>query len=76
MARLEDAEAESATTGRVTCRVHLIADPQEQGFSLASIKRFAEAYSTVRHAMELLHSRGTIVTVHGRGTFACKAIED
>lgn len=27
------------------------------------------AYTTVRHAMELLRQRGLIRTVHGRGTF-------
>jgi GntR family transcriptional regulator len=27
------------------------------------------AYSTVRHAMQVLRERGIIVTIHGRGTF-------
>jgi GntR family transcriptional regulator len=30
---------------------------------------YAVAYTTVRHAMEVLRQRGLIITVHGRGTF-------
>lgn len=30
---------------------------------------YGVAYTTVRHAMELLRERGVIRTVHGRGTF-------
>ncbi len=30
---------------------------------------YGVAYTTVRHAMEVLRERGIIVTVHGRGTF-------
>jgi DNA-binding GntR family transcriptional regulator len=29
---------------------------------------YGVAYTTVRHAMAVLHERGLIVTAHGRGT--------
>jgi GntR family transcriptional regulator len=49
-----------------------IADDEISG-KLPSERNFAEeygvAYTTVRHAMEVLRERGAIVTVHGRGTF-------
>jgi DNA-binding GntR family transcriptional regulator len=32
-------------------------------------EEYEVAYTTVRHAMELLRDRGLIRTVHGRGTF-------
>lgn len=31
--------------------------------------QYGVAYTTVRHAMEVLRSRGVIITRHGRGTF-------
>ena len=34
------------------------------------------AYTTVRHAMDVLRERGLIVTVHGRGTFAAASLAD
>ena len=30
---------------------------------------YGVAYTTVRHAMEILRDRGVIITRHGRGTF-------
>jgi len=30
---------------------------------------YGVAYTTVRHAMQLLRDRGVIITRHGRGTF-------
>lgn len=30
---------------------------------------YQTAYTTVRHAMEVLRERGVIITRHGRGTF-------
>ena len=30
---------------------------------------YGVAYTTVRHAMDILRQRGLIITVHGRGTF-------
>jgi DNA-binding GntR family transcriptional regulator len=30
---------------------------------------YQTAYTTVRHAMDVLRQRGVIITVHGRGTF-------
>jgi len=30
---------------------------------------YGAAYTTVRHAMEILRGRGVIITRHGRGTF-------
>lgn len=32
-------------------------------------EEYGTAYTTVRHAMELLRKRGVIITRHGRGTF-------
>lgn len=32
------------------------------------------AYTTVRHAMQILRERGLIVTVHGRGTFVAASL--
>jgi GntR family transcriptional regulator len=32
-------------------------------------EEYGVAYTTVRHAMEILRERGMIRTVHGRGTF-------
>jgi GntR family transcriptional regulator len=32
------------------------------------------AYTTVRHAMQILRERGVIVTIHGRGTFVAAAL--
>lgn len=32
------------------------------------------AYTTVRHAMQILRERGLIVTIHGRGTFVAAAL--
>lgn len=39
--------------------------PSERGFA----EEYGVAYTTVRHAMAVLRERGTIVTVHGRGTY-------
>lgn len=39
--------------------------PSERSFA----EEYGVAYTTVRHAMEILRERGLIVTVHGRGTF-------
>lgn len=33
------------------------------------------AYTTVRHAMQVLRERGVIVTIHGRGTFVAAALD-
>lgn len=35
-------------------------------------EEYGVAYATVRHAMEELRQRGTIITIHGRGTFVKK----
>lgn len=32
-------------------------------------EEYGVAYTTVRHAMQLLRERGVIITRHGRGTF-------
>jgi GntR family transcriptional regulator len=32
------------------------------------------AYTTVRHAMQILRERGVIVTIHGRGTFVAASL--
>jgi GntR family transcriptional regulator len=32
-------------------------------------EEYGVAYTTVRHAMEVLREQGLIITVHGRGTF-------
>ena len=32
-------------------------------------EEYSVAYTTVRHAMEVLRERGLIITRHGRGTF-------
>jgi DNA-binding GntR family transcriptional regulator len=32
------------------------------------------AYTTVRHAMQILRERGLIVTIHGRGTFVAASL--
>lgn len=37
---------------------------------------YGVAYATVRHAMEILRERGTIVTIHGRGTFVAASLSD
>ena len=42
-----NAEAEPATTGRITRRVRMIADLQEQGFSLASVKRLTSRITEI-----------------------------
>jgi GntR family transcriptional regulator len=34
------------------------------------------AYTTVRHAMDVLRERRLIVTVHGRGTFVAASLAD
>jgi GntR family transcriptional regulator len=39
--------------------------PSERSFA----EEYGVAYTTVRHAMAVLRERGTIVTVHGRGTY-------
>jgi GntR family transcriptional regulator len=36
-------------------------------------EEYEVAYTTVRHAMQLLRERGIIRTVHGRGTFVAKS---
>ncbi|WP_300604297.1 winged helix-turn-helix domain-containing protein [Trebonia sp.] len=35
---------------------------------------YGVAYTTVRHAMDVLRQQGLIITVHGRGTFVKPAI--
>lgn len=35
-------------------------------------EEYGVAYTTVRHAMEVLRERGMIQTVHGRGTFVAR----
>jgi GntR family transcriptional regulator len=39
-------------------------------------EEYGVAYTTVRHAMEVLRERGVIVTVHGRGTFVAASLAD
>ena len=40
----------------------------------ALAEEYGVAYTTVRHAMQILRDRGVIVTIHGRGTFVASAI--
>jgi DNA-binding GntR family transcriptional regulator len=42
--------------------------PSERGLA----EEYGVAYTTVRHAMEILRERGFIQTVHGRGTFVTR----
>ncbi len=35
---------------------------------------YEAAYTTVRHAMQVLRERGLIVTIHGRGTFVAESL--
>jgi GntR family transcriptional regulator len=39
-------------------------------------EEYGVAYTTVRHAMDVLRERGVIVTVHGRGTFVAASLAD
>lgn len=39
-------------------------------------EEYGVAYTTVRHAMDVLRGRGLIVTVHGRGTFVAASLAD
>jgi len=40
----------------------------------ALAEEYQVAYTTVRHAMQVLRERGLIVTIHGRGTFVAAAL--
>jgi GntR family transcriptional regulator len=40
----------------------------------ALAEEYEVAYTTVRHAMQILRERGVIVTIHGRGTFVAAAL--
>jgi GntR family transcriptional regulator len=40
----------------------------------ALAEEYQVAYTTVRHAMQILRERGLIVTIHGRGTFVAAAL--
>ncbi len=40
----------------------------------ALAEEYQVAYTTVRHAMQILRERGMIVTIHGRGTFVAAAL--
>jgi DNA-binding GntR family transcriptional regulator len=50
----------------------------EMTLKLPSERALAEeyqvAYTTVRHAMQILRERGLIVTIHGRGTFVAASL--
>jgi len=41
----------------------------------ALAEEYGVAYTTVRHAMQLLRERGLIVTIHGRGTFVTASMQ-
>ena len=53
-------------------------DDGEITLKLPSERALAEeyqvAYTTVRHAMQILRERELIVTIHGRGTFVAAAL--
>jgi GntR family transcriptional regulator len=53
-------------------------DVGEMTLKLPSERALAEeyqvAYTTVRHAMQILRERGLIVTIHGRGTFVAASL--
>jgi DNA-binding GntR family transcriptional regulator len=53
-------------------------DAGEITLKLPSERALAEeyqvAYTTVRHAMQILRERGLIVTIHGRGTFVAASL--
>ena len=40
----------------------------------ALAEEYQVAYTTVRHAMQILRERGLIVTIHGRGTFVAASL--
>jgi DNA-binding GntR family transcriptional regulator len=44
--------------------------PSERAFA----DEYEVAYTTVRHAMQILRERGLIVTIHGRGTFVAASL--
>jgi DNA-binding GntR family transcriptional regulator len=41
----------------------------------AVAEEYGVAYTTVRHAMQVLRERGLIVTIHGRGTFVAATMD-
>jgi len=53
-------------------------DTGEISIKLPSERALADeyqvAYTTVRHAMQILRERGLIVTIHGRGTFVAASL--
>lgn len=52
-------------TGEITRKL-----PAERAFA----DEYQVAYTTVRHAMQVLRDRGMIVTIHGRGTFVAASL--
>jgi DNA-binding GntR family transcriptional regulator len=65
--QVADDVARRITTGEITRKL-----PAERALA----DEYGVAYTTVRHAMEVLRDRGMIITIHGRGTFVAGRPED
>jgi DNA-binding GntR family transcriptional regulator len=63
--QVADDVARRIEAGEITLKL-----PSER--SLAD--EYQVAYTTVRHAMQILRERGLIVTIHGRGTFVAASL--
>jgi len=63
--QVADDVARRIKAGEITLKL-----PSER--SLAD--EYQVAYTTVRHAMQILRERGLIVTIHGRGTFVAASL--
>jgi len=63
--QVADDVARRISAGEITLKL-----PSERALA----DEYQVAYTTVRHAMQVLRERGLIVTIHGRGTFVAAAL--
>jgi DNA-binding GntR family transcriptional regulator len=63
--QVADDIARRISVGEITLKL-----PSERALA----DEYQVAYTTVRHAMQILRERGLIVTIHGRGTFVAAAL--
>jgi GntR family transcriptional regulator len=63
--QVADDVARRIDSGEITLKL-----PSERALAA----EYEVAYTTVRHAMQILRERGVIVTIHGRGTFVAASL--
>ena len=63
--QVADDIARRISDGEITLKL-----PSERALA----EEYQVAYTTVRHAMQILRERELIVTIHGRGTFVAAAL--